>query len=283
LAVALAEHGGELERSYRNTVYCASTVLQSAYSEKLRSEYCGNRWCLICNRVRIARSINKYEPRLIEWPDRWFLTLTVPNCSGADLRLTLHAMQIACRRINQSVRQTDKIVFRALRKLEVTYNGTRDDYHPHYHFVFDSREAAGLWLARWMRHWPDASMKGQDLRRAGDGSLVELFKYFTKLTTPGGNGTKRYVPVAALDVIFLSMRRKRVYQPLGFAGVAAVPDEDAEIGAEGDTEAIHAVGHDAVWRWDQAVTDWVDQLTGELLTDYTPTVGLQRLVDGIGQ
>ncbi len=68
LAVALAELRSPLEKSYRNTVYCADALEQDE-SGTLKGRYCGNRWCLVCNRVRTARAINRYWAAIAAWPD----------------------------------------------------------------------------------------------------------------------------------------------------------------------------------------------------------------------
>lgn len=63
-----------------------------------------------------------------------FLTLTVKNCYGEDLKDTLDLMTSAFNKMNQRkpFKQVVKGYFRAL---EVTYNKTDDSYHPHFHMI----------------------------------------------------------------------------------------------------------------------------------------------------
>jgi len=60
LAINLAKLRSPLEKSYRNTVYCSATLSQE--DGKIVGSYCGNRWCMVCNRIRTARAIHRYLP-----------------------------------------------------------------------------------------------------------------------------------------------------------------------------------------------------------------------------
>ena len=180
------------------------------------------------------------------------------------------------------MRRTDGLPLVALRKLECTYNRAADEYHPHFHFVVNGEAAARALLKRWMdRHPETTNIRGQQVKRCDTSTLRELFKYFTKLLAKtrqriGDTLRSVSVPAAALDIIFRSMRGRRVYQPVGFR-VSAPDDEAEDIGEDATTPAIRR--DRATWSWSQAVTDWVDVTTGECLTGYEPSPGFTRLVD----
>src|SRR5580692_9632175 len=180
LAVSLAMLRSPLEKSYRNTAYCSALLEQDG--GKIRGKYCGQRWCLVCNRVRTARAMTRYLPIVEGWEDKWLVTLTVRNVSGDELPATIAGMIRDTQAIKLGMRRTDGVKLIALRKLECTYNDQRHDYHPHLHYVVQGKRAAELLVARWMELHPDtADRKGQDLRPADAGSMREMFKYFTKL------------------------------------------------------------------------------------------------------
>lgn len=63
-----------------------------------------------------------------------FLTLTVKNCYGEDLRDTLDLMTKSFNKMNQrkAFKQAVKGYFRSL---EITYNKKDDTYHPHFHMI----------------------------------------------------------------------------------------------------------------------------------------------------
>jgi hypothetical protein len=172
-----------------------------------------------------------------------------------------------------------------VRKLECTYNVHRDDYHPHLHVVTSTREQAellrSLWLAK--HSASECTPDAQDVRACGRETLNEVFKYFTKITTPAtGKSGRAAAPPAVLDVIFQAMRGKRVYQPLGFV-LPKERDEERTIddGPGTPSPSKRPAGEAVTWEWSQHMGDWIDYGTGEVLADYHPTVAFRRFVDGI--
>ncbi len=275
LATRLAELRSPLEKSYRNTIYCASTLRQNG--GKLQGKYCGNRWCLVCNRVRTARAISRYKPVLDQWREPMFVTLTVRNVGGDQLAETIGEMLARFAAASRGITRTDGLSFEALRKLECTHSYHRGDYHPHFHALVNGRAAAEALRTRWLAAWGDqADAQAQDVRAATPGSAHELFKYFTKLASSAG-GKKQFIPVEALDTIFRAMRGRRVWQPVGFTATPQV-DEEAQIGTDGTTEALTPVADGTEWAWEQDQHDWVDHRTGELLTGWEPNRAAESFV-----
>ena len=122
------------------------------------------------------------------------------------------------------------------------------------------------------------------MRRCDDTSIMEVFKYFTKLTAKARDGGGREVaPPWALDVIFRAMRGRRVWQPVGVKVAQAteveanVDDDELELVA---SPAFKRVEDRVLWLWEQELTDWVDLTTGESLSGYAPSEGFRRLVEG---
>lgn len=291
LAVRLAELRSELEKSYRNSVYCSSVIVQE--DDHMRTHYCGNRWCLVCNRIRTARAINAYHPiiagdeaqGLTGWAEPVAVTLTMRNCVAADLEQRIEDMQSAFQSCYRGIRRTDKLEFVAVKKLECTYSVPRDDYHPHYHVIVDGRDVAECLVSRWLSWWGGlADRRAQHVAEADEGSLLELFKYFTKLTTKSRDGrTRQIAPVEALDVIFCAMHRRHVWRPYGFR----LSDYEEEL-IEGDeikdlerSPAFKRVGEKAIWDWVQDLHDWVDKTTGEALSEYEPGERFSQFVESI--
>ena len=63
-----------------------------------------------------------------------FLTLTVRNCTGSNLRAQIGVMSEAWNRLLQR-KPVKRILAGWARSLEVTYNKDRGDFHPHYHVI----------------------------------------------------------------------------------------------------------------------------------------------------
>jgi hypothetical protein len=279
LACSLARLETPLQKSYWNTYHCAGAIIQEG--GKLTSKYCGNRWCMVCNRIRTARAINAYVPVVETWGESFFVTLTLRTVTAEELPERIESMLKVVKGIGRSVRETHKLPFQAIRKLEVT-SRPGGLYHPHLHLVVEGREQAELLRSLWLKRYPMlATAEAQNVVSCNEGTLVELFKYFTKLTTKTVDG-KRIIPVVELDTIFRAMRGRRVWQPMGFR----LPKEIEEAI---ETEAIEVDASDAVkrieetvdWQWSQQVADWVDHETGECLSEYEPGGGFRSFVESV--
>ncbi len=196
-----------------------------------------------------------------------FVTLTVPNVAAHQLGETIDLMLRAIPQMSRAIKRTDGLKFRALRKLECTFNFRRGDYHPHVHLIVEGRAQAEALVGRWLELFPEARRAAQDIRPCGPGEAKELFKYFTKLATKAADGTSLPIPVEALDIIFSAMRGRRVYQSVGFTLLASPEqDEEAPLGLTGRTAAPSRIGESIEWNWSQLLADWFDPTTGELLT-----------------
>lgn len=308
LALVDAEKENEsssLRKAYWNTYHCAGTLTLKS-NGKVSGKYCKNRWCLVCNSIRTAQLMKKYIPVIEEWKDKHFVTLTIPNVEGRHLKESIEVMQSIFVRVQSRMKKRaqrgsgSKLI--GLRKLEVTYNPKRNDFHPHYHVIIEGKENAKLlrnyFLSEYNKSfystpdlWGAASFKAQDVRPADDKSVRELFKYFTKVIDGKQGDPNRVIYADALDVMFNAVKGKRVFQNFGFkAPKEQLSDEELkEVVKEAETEAeAHAV---AEYEWSQDKGDWetkqdykIDHQTGEvtplprLLSGYKVSDGIKELV-----
>jgi hypothetical protein len=211
------------------------------------------------------------------------VTLTMRNCQGEELRERIEEMGRVFRNSTLWAKRQG-FPLEAVRKLECTYNSKRKDYHPHYHVIVNGRMQAELLRAAWLKRWGAlATVKAQDIRSCDERSLLELFKYFTKLTTKTHNGDgRRLTPTHALDTIFQAMKGRRVWQPVGFrlpeAIEEAIEGEALDVAADA---ACQRVEERVFWQWQQQVHDWVDRETGETLSNYQPGERFTAFVESI--
>jgi len=204
--------------------------------------------------------IKGYKDVLNNLNDPFFVTLTVPNVSDIELKSMIIEMFKELKKI-QKVFQKRKTNIIGIRKIEYTYNTRLKNYHPHFHLIISGKIIAETLVSEWLKRFPSSNMKGQDIRKADSNSILELFKYFTKVVT--GKGKLQGIYIKPMDVIFNAMKGRRVFQPLGVK--KRVSEDIEEIQAqEYDIEETQAV-----FSW--KVNDWVDERTGELLTGYVPT------------
>ena len=272
------ENGFELEQAYRDTVYCADNVVQHE-DGSLRGHYCGRRWCMVCNRIRMAKTIEAYMPSIDHFEDAHFVTLTRRAVPAGEITQAIDENLRVFNLIVKAMRyhRTDPVKLEAVRKLEITYNESKATYHIHYHVVVRSYAMGKRLLSGWLSRMGDKAVRqAQDIRPVTEGALVELFKYATKLVTKAKDGRGRFVPVDALDNIFTALHGRRTLQPVGFKLKRVLKDEEAPLDVEGRTEAWKRIGEAVLWQWEQEIADWIDYETGETLTDYRPPEALEQ-------
>ena len=162
--------------------------------------------------------------------------------------------------------------FKALRKLECTYNLDRNDYHPHYHLIVEGNHLAECIVDRWLKQFPEATRNAQDIRKADQKGALELFKYFTKVFVKDKQTNQMKANTFYLNNVFTAVRKKRTFQPYG---IKMITEEIEDLETELQTEDDYIT----VWEWLE--NDWVDIKTGELLSGYEPSEKVESLMKNI--
>jgi hypothetical protein len=268
VAFPLAQLRSPLAKAYKLSTNCAGELTEKP--GKFTSLYCGCRWCLVCSRIRTARLIVGYLPAIQAMNEKWFLTLSRPNVVGSALEGEIKYYLKEASLIQRHLREKRKLEYSSLRKIECTYNESVNTYHPHFHFIFDSWEAGNAFLNEWLARNPTAKLdKGNQLKKANDKSVVELFKYFTKVVSKSkstaANGTESAsyrIHLEALDTMFLAMRRVRTFQPCGVIKFVSEEVEPEQSLDSGRAEVNH-------WKW--MGQDWVNVDTQAALTGFQPS------------
>lgn len=273
ITLKLADLDNARKKSYYNTFHCCRQMVQQG--KKVTSKYCNNRWCLTCNRIRTAKLVNGYmKPLLQEMEDKYFVTLTIPNVPAEMLSETLDTMHSTFRAIMKTFEKQEKrsvgIKKRlvGIRKLETTFNPAAGTFHPHYHNVVEGKETAEALVDEWLKRYPDANRAAQNVKPADAGSVMELFKYFTKIAT------NKVVHIQALDTIIAAMRGRRVFQAMGIKKNVSEDIEELRSQIYADLEE-----REAFWTWIEGGSDWVDGSTGEMLTGYVPSANVIRITE----
>ncbi len=260
LSRKLADLNSPLKDKYWDTFYCSHII--EIVDNKSISKFCKNRWCIICNRIRTADLLHKYLPTLESWEEKVFLTLTIPNCAKLELVDTLNKMLKSFSKIKDNLRKEGNNLI-GIRKLEITYNRLANNFHPHYHFILQNGINAEKIIKTWLRLFPEADRKAQDFRPADQSSCFELFKYFTKLTS---NSSKdKVITTEALDHIFLSLQGVRTFQPFGFVA------HSCETPPTNLNQEIEEFTSSAYFKYQKDLGNWLDENSGEVLADFTPT------------
>lgn len=153
--------------------------------------FCKKRMCPTCAKRKSLRLILALS-LFVEYINRnhptyeyIFLTLTAPNVPGEALRDELLRYS---RSFDNMIRRKKykKVIKGFVRKLEITYNQERNDYHPHYHVIiavnkryFKSEDYINHseWLADWQQAMNDTSITSVNIKKVYDkkvGSTSEM-------------------------------------------------------------------------------------------------------------
>lgn len=261
----------EREDSYWNTYHCVKTMLQDTEG-KVTAKYCKNRWCIVCNRIRTATLINRYHKPLSALDTR-FVTLTTNLSSECktkeDLERVLKDYKDTFTRIWRRLKRKYGTTS-AIRKIETTWNYKHNHYHPHFHVILENKSSEAEFLVtQWLKEYPQAKRKAQDISVTSDNAILELFKYFTKMwsriTDENTTKEKRVLPYPpqVMDSIFEVMYRQRTIQTYGTHFPTFDEDFDTDVATIFTSEIRE---HSIIWEWEQDLQTWVDYNTGELRT-----------------
>ncbi|HAP5465861.1 TPA: protein rep, partial [Enterococcus faecalis] len=127
-----------------------------------------------------------------EHKDFIFLTLTAPNVSADELDDEIKRYNHAFKKLMER-QEVKKIVKGYARKLEITYNEERNDYHPHFHVLIavDKNYFNNSWSYikrdRWLELWQQVTKNPlitqvdvRKVRKGKNDKVYEIAKYSAK-------------------------------------------------------------------------------------------------------
>ena len=163
----------------------------------MQANSCKNRFCPMCAYRKARKDGLKHMimTKKLKKDNKYaflFLTLTAPNISGERLENEINEYAAAFKRFT-NLKEFQAINKGYIRKLEVTYNADRDDYHPHYHILlcvdknyFKDKKyiKQSKWLEMWKLAKRDNNISVVDVRRVKDSEednvYLEISKYTAK-------------------------------------------------------------------------------------------------------
>lgn len=137
-----------------NKIFMCADNVSYTYSPKhkkthVQGYFCEHRLCPVCNYYRSRALFSRVYTYVKDHPDRkfLFLTLTVPNVPGDQLRDTVLKMNRAFGKmfpITSPNSKTFKMFSSYLRRTEVTYNLNSESlayktFHPHMHIILECK------------------------------------------------------------------------------------------------------------------------------------------------
>jgi len=162
-----------------------------------RGNSCKNRFCPVCSwkkakKDALALSIQMKYIKEEHQKEFIFLTLTAPNVPEDELETEIKTYNHAFQKLMQR-KEVKTVVKGYVRKLEVTYNAERDDYHPHFHVLiavnksyFNDKKyyvSRDRWLDLWQQVTDNPLITQVDVRKVRENSnkeVSEVAKYSAK-------------------------------------------------------------------------------------------------------
>ena len=181
---------------------------------------CKNRFCPVCawrkaRKDALGLSLMMQYVKQEESKSFIFLTLTTPNVTAEHLEDEIqnynHAFQKMFKR-----KKVNSIAKGYVRKLEVTYNAERDDYHPHFHVLIAVNRSyfkdtkSYISQKEWLNLWRDVTdmpeitqVQVQKIRQNNNKELYEMAKY-------SGKDSDYLINQKVFDAFYKSLKGKQV-------------------------------------------------------------------------
>jgi len=286
--IDIAKEEGDLRslKSYWNSLMCLHQLTTDG--KRLYGKYCKTRICSICNGIRKAELINKYLPIVEEWPQPYFLTLTMKAASASELSQRIDQICSLFERIikkhKMRFRRGKGVKLYGLKSLECNFNPKSKTYNPHIHLLVPSFEITKIifdeWLMEGVRIFGETFVnryaQSYKLVWSRKKKMVELIKYNTKIFTDPdvkkfrGDGKRSpMIYAAAIHTILKAMENRRVFDRFGFNLPKATKARRTKMLTEGYKE----------WEYYPAVSDWVEKEGACTLTNYQPQPDLTLVLD----
>lgn len=158
---------------------------------------CKNRFCPICawkkaKKDALVLSVMMQYIKEEYKKDFLLLTLTAPNVKAEELEDEIKHYNHAFQKLMQR-KEVRNVVKGYARKLEVTYNEQRDDYHPHFHVLlvvnksYFTQTKQYINRDRWLKLWQESTKNNlitqvdvRKVRNSKDDKVYEIAKYSAK-------------------------------------------------------------------------------------------------------
>ena len=203
---------------------CGNFIKFQASEDKTKfilsgGNFCNNRFCPFCSWLKAKKTAFELLELIIvvEYTEKLafiFITLTVPNVPRESLREEIENFNKSFKRLFQTEE------FKAfnkgfIRKLEVTYNKKRNDYHPHFHLIvavnksyFKSRDymSKRRLLELWQRATRNPNITQVDIKPC----RMDTIKQVMELATYSAKQGELYSSKEVFDGFYEGLFRKKL-------------------------------------------------------------------------
>lgn len=221
-------------------VFCANKILLLS-DGSLVSNFCGQKTCYVCNRIRMVKFIKKYLEGIRGENHKYFVTLTIKNPNTDNLKAKIEQFykffQNSYLKKHPRYRQLNKVI-KMIRSFEFTLNNLHKTYHIHLHILLAGEIAAEvneygeLLIKYWKKYFNEegeVSDDAQYLEEMKKGEL-ENFKYMTKLDDINSDN------IFMLYRILSTLRHKRLFMAKNIKPIKLKEDDEIKVKTEEEFE-----------------------------------------------
>ena len=206
--------------------------------------FCNNRFCPFCSWLKAKRTAFELLEliKVVEYTEKLafiFITLTVPNVSREKLREEIECFNKSFKRLFET-KEFKAFNKGFIRKLEITYNEERNDYHPHFHLVvavnksyFTSRHymSKRRLLELWQRATRNPNITQVDIKPC----RMDTIKQVMELATCSAEQGDLYSSKEVFDGFYEGLFRKKL---LVYNGIFKEYKKKIDIGEVDPTQVI---------------------------------------------
>lgn len=293
-----------LKKSYWNTYYCSEKIEYDSQDHSIKTRYCKNRVCIVCNRIRMGQNIKEYVPLVSSWNEVGFVTLSTTNCIEGNIRAQVNEYMKVIELIKKQYNrqkivelksfgyndyEIQKLIYQypseyklqAIVKIEVTYNNIKNTFHPHLHLLVNGYNQSDFisnnFVEKMTKRGMTIDSKAQMVMKADVDTVIEMMKYFTKVLQRDKNGNL-YLPEKKLDSILRELYKVPLVRCIGI-------DKKEREFYKSKFEKIANIkvdlgNKDRVFNWVNLIFNWVDQ-NGEMLLNTEIPIEYENYIKGV--
>ncbi len=176
-------------KNMRRQIKCTNN-LQVYDNKVVRSIFCGQKSCMVCNSIRLSKFLNKYLSFIEEKPYKYHMVLSIRNPNESNLKESTNNMfkffkQSSIKRNKDFKELNKKIVF--IRSFETTFNRMANTYNNHFHCLLagendnEVKKYGELLIEYWLKYFKDLADKKAQYLFPQEKSVLENFKYLFKV------------------------------------------------------------------------------------------------------
>lgn len=253
-------HWEQWSKRYARSIFCCHSVIQDG--NKLKSMYCTQKWCSVCQANRSGKLLNSYRPQLEALPDLYKVNLSIVSMSGDQLGYAIARMNDTWRKIYKAmVRNGMKP--QGIRAIEFTH-GIKG-HHPHYHILISGMDNAMMVQHLWLKHFRfEAGQGGQYVSPCGKnemGSMIESIVESLKYTVKSSKDGTMYAPDVIHTINEAAFGRQMVI-PFGIK--KSVQDTNAP--QREVSEAGWLKPEKKQYNWKESEDTWTDRYDRDMLS-----------------